>query len=692
MNTAKHTTPAPQNDAEKFLLAFFGNDWPRAWSTGFTESPFAPSLIADKTKASALSARMWAGGYYRKMKRLMTDDANQYVAISLFKPAPWMKNGVQQLSAKRRKSHFERGVAVMVDDIGEGQKVHPSRLKLPCTALIETSPGNCQGWYKLDPLDEDTHDPDLIALLLERMVAAGLTNDLTDPGMKGVTRYGRLPGGVNNKPGRDVWQVKLRSLNPKRVYTVSEIADAYGLDLTAPVVERREPGAAADSLVTKLAEEGLQPVDKGDGKWDVQCPWVEGHTQAIDSGTAYFVPSAENGWVGGFRCHHGHCEERHIGDLFRWLDDRQGDAVARLGQALKGMAPAERSAAPERPKKTEPLKPKVLPTVQVTRRDRASFKELMAKVHPPTPWAVENMIAPGVTLLAAPPKAGKSYFVQQMGLCVADGKPFLGRQTRKQKVAYFNLEEWEEMLQPRVRDICAAHGLQDPDIDFIFSMNIPDGETFLDRVQEEVNSGAGLVIIDLFARVRDEMKEDAKKNAYARDYNALKAIADFVVERNPNTCVIIVHHTNKGQHAEWQDKISGSQGLAGATHCNIVLNGLDRRGLDEATRAKVSNYRVLGVTGKQVKAQEMMLRVMDGGGGWEQTDETEEQIKSYGTRAHILQVLREANGAWMTAKDIKELVPGTLDAIKKMLVRLAQAGDIISSGTGGAGYRLKPDA
>ena len=326
------------------------------------------------------------------------------------------------------------------------------------------------------------------------------------------------------------------------------------------------------------------------------------------------------------------------------------------------------------------------------RRRRVSHAELMTTKHAPTTWAVDKLIAPGLTLLAAPPKAGKSYFVLQMALCVGAGLPFLGRPTRKQKVVYFNLEEWEEMLQPRVIDICNGNHIRDPDVDYIFELDKVDDQTFLDEAQREIDAGAGLIIIDILARVRDELKEDAKANAYARDYNALKHIADFILQRNPRVCVVMVHHTNKGNHDDWQNKISGSQGLAGATHTNIVMYGIDRRGLDSATKEKALDYRQLGVQGKLVPAQEMMLKKSPHGGGWMVTDETEEDIKTFGKHAEILQVLREGNGAWMSAKDVKEHVAGTLDSIKKMLVRMAHKGEIVSSGTGGAGYRLKPDA
>jgi len=369
-----------------------------------------------------------------------------------------------------------------------------------------------------------------------------------------------------------------------------------------------------------------------------------------------------------------------MGTLVHMASQVPNDSVSNLGKVLRG----EASKPTPQPKPATFSSP-----VATTRRRRASHEELMATVHAPTRWAVEGLIAPGVTLLAAPPKTGKSYFVLQMALCVGSGTPFLGQPTAKQRVTYFNLEEWEELLQPRARAICAGNHISKPEVEYVFDMDVADDETFLDECQREIDAGTGLIIIDLLARVRDELKEDAKQNAYARDYNALKSIADFVLQRNPGVCIVIVHHTNKGNHDDWQNKISGSQGLAGATHTNIVMHKVDMRGLDDATRETAHKYRKLGAAGKLVEAQELMLKMMPDGGGYEASNQTEDDIKTYGKHAEILQVLREADGRWMTAKEVKEVVAGTLDSIKKMLTRMAHKGEILSQGTGHPGYRIR---
>ena len=55
------------------------------------------------------------------------------------------------------------------------------------------------------------------------------------------------------------------------------------------------------------------------------CPWVREHTGEVDGGTAYFEPDDQ--WpIGGFKCFHGHCADRHIRDLLCFLDIEVNDA------------------------------------------------------------------------------------------------------------------------------------------------------------------------------------------------------------------------------------------------------------------------------------------------------------------------------------------------------------------------------
>jgi hypothetical protein len=250
---------------------------------------------------------------------------NTYVTVSTFEPDPMTGE------LRRRKSNFVAMHAVMVDDVGT--KVPRARLLLQPSALIETSPANFQAYYILEQ-DHSTRDRALCERLIERMVAAGLTADGKDPGMRGVTRYGRLPVGINAK-SRYVEQlgepfaVRCRAFDPTLRFTTAEIAAAWRLDLTPPppatvihisAVRARQATTRFEALLCALTDMGMYRGRIGSGPWhDICCPWVREHTDRADNGTAIADPSAENNYAGGFQCHHGHCEDRTMRDMWAWM-------------------------------------------------------------------------------------------------------------------------------------------------------------------------------------------------------------------------------------------------------------------------------------------------------------------------------------------------------------------------------------
>jgi len=61
-------------------------------------------------------------------------------------------------------------------------------------------------------------------------------------------------------------------------------------------------------------------------------------------------------------------------------------------------------------------------------------------------------------LIAAPSKAGKSFLLQELAVCIAEGKPWLGRPVIQGKVLYVNLELDAISCKHRFRDIYTAMG------------------------------------------------------------------------------------------------------------------------------------------------------------------------------------------------------------------------------------------
>jgi hypothetical protein len=88
------------------------------------------------------------------------------------------------------------------------------------------------------------------------------------------------------------------------------------------------PRPEENAVIARLRDRGLYKVLLGDGKHDITCPWVREHTGAVDGGTAYFEPGDQ--WpIGRFKCLHGHCADRHIRDLLRFLEVEPGAARMR---------------------------------------------------------------------------------------------------------------------------------------------------------------------------------------------------------------------------------------------------------------------------------------------------------------------------------------------------------------------------
>lgn len=283
-----------------FLALMFASRSPNAtpWVTAFSSAP------GDASRGE------WAGWPVRRLRDIPRS-ANTYVVVSSFYPG-------DDGRVRRRKAQFAAMHAVMVDDIGT--KIPERSIALPFTVLIETSPGNCQGWMRLDP---PITDRALGERLVDKMIDAGLTSDGRDSGMKGVTRYGRLPEGTNNKPRpTGPWLHRVLEVRKSLSYSAQEIAEAYELDLSPPPprAPRTEPVGPLPDVLGKLHALGLYQSPLGDGWHAITCPWIHEHSNGVATGTAYREPSPENNMVGAFKCHHGHCEGRGIGLLFRFLD------------------------------------------------------------------------------------------------------------------------------------------------------------------------------------------------------------------------------------------------------------------------------------------------------------------------------------------------------------------------------------
>jgi hypothetical protein len=274
----------------------------------------------------------WAAKTYGPGK--IDEGANVYVCVSAMKQN-------ERGEYRRRKENFAGGLCLMIDDIGTGAGAKFSMdiiSVLPCTALIETSKDNYQAVYMFDCAVTDIG-------LFERLIKGFIDKQFmgNDPGMAGVNRVFRPPVGVNGKPKHRTangkqWKVRLASLDADRRYAPEALAAAFGVDLTAPVVNRGMPrGATVDKQDSILAFRNvrkalrqakmLKTLMADMAGWSqIVCPWTDEHSGAANSGAAIREPNEENGWTGAFRCHHGHCADKGWRHLTEWVAE-QDEAI-----------------------------------------------------------------------------------------------------------------------------------------------------------------------------------------------------------------------------------------------------------------------------------------------------------------------------------------------------------------------------
>ena len=310
------------NNSE-FLTALFGADAGRAHVTDFLYDP--GGIPKDQHLAA------WKGDYFKDYT--FERGSNQYFTISTFHAD---EHGV----ARRRKALYRSTPVIVLDDVREKLSVvEASKLPAP-TWILETSKGSEQWGYLLD---SPCTNRGMVENLLDGLVESGLAPQGKDPGMKGVTRYVRLPDGSNSKASKLVngypYKCRLLKWEPFTRTTMSKLALPFNVDLNRLRREARVDGAAdidGHPLLTVPDIINIKAI-RSAGRFDITCPWVDEHTDADDSGAAVFTNS--DGSV-GFKCHHGACQERTGKHLLRMIDQEEPGFTMRLSnwQALRAFA------------------------------------------------------------------------------------------------------------------------------------------------------------------------------------------------------------------------------------------------------------------------------------------------------------------------------------------------------------------
>jgi hypothetical protein len=220
---------------------------------------------------------------------------------------------------------------------------------------------------------------------------------------------------------------------------------------------------------------------------------------------------------------------------------------------------------------------------------------LDAQVFPPLAFAVPEIVPEGAVLLAAAPKAGKSWLALAIALAAASGGKALGQEVLQRPVLYAALEDGDRRLQDRCRRLLGTDPIP-PEFQYLTRLEPGRAaDTIAAWIQYRDDP---LVIMDTLCRVMPPALPG--ESNYQRDYRIGSTLKRIVDDR-PGMTLLVIHHDRKADAADWIDSINATHGLAGAMDTIIVIS-----------RDRNETSGLLKVTGRDVAEGEYAVRFLDG--------------------------------------------------------------------------------
>lgn len=223
-----------------------------------------------------------------------------------------------------------------------------------------------------------------------------------------------------------------------------------------------------------------------------------------------------------------------------------------------------------------------------------SVKDLMTQHFVPTEFLVNGILPLGLTLLASPPKFGKSWFSLLLCLAVAKGTPFLGLGTTKSDVLYLDLEDGDAVLQERIKKLNMG---EEAPAGLLYSTEAPTlADGLLDTLNQTLSSNPSikLIVIDTLGVVLGAQNSDS--NQFAQEYalyGSLKKVANA-----HSIALLVIHHLRKtGDDNNPFNRIYGGVATQAALDTMMVL--------EKDTHASDSAH--LHVSGRRCPQQDFVL-------------------------------------------------------------------------------------
>lgn len=297
------------------------------------------------------------------------------------------------------------------------------------------------------------------------------------------------------------------------------------------------------------------------------------------------------------------------------------------------------------------------------------------KPRPPMSWIVHEIGADGhIVGVFGKPGSGKSYAMMDMAVCIAMGKPWLGRTTQRRPVLWIDEDGGQEITERRFGEIGRGHAAHEH-VEMLTALSYAglnittdEGITILRRLIEHRRTsdidGSPVVFIDTLADVCAGMKLVSPDDMIA-PLSALRRVSS-----DTKALVVFVHHANKLGTYLGATTISGK--------ADLLLAVTPRSATVVEFRSEkarhVGELRFAAKQNRSIINGEDAFVLMDT--NTTALDRNSKLSDMRGTPRHVVNYLRE-NGASAIADMVDEL--NGKSAVRQAVLRLKDDGIIIAT-------------
>ncbi|MBU6375014.1 MAG: AAA family ATPase [Bdellovibrionales bacterium] len=183
---------------------------------------------------------------------------------------------------------------------------------------------------------------------------------------------------------------------------------------------------------------------------------------------------------------------------------------------------------------------------------------------PKLDYLIEDLLpTPGVSVLSARPKVGKSTLARYISMLVATGQAFYDRSTRQGKVLYVGLEDHPGELDKQFKVVCPKDSLQH--INFLIESPASHEKLIQGLSVELARVPYNLVVIDTLV----QSTQIADWNDYGK---TSAAVGRFRKIANQFNChLMLIHHNGKNRELSGELAVLGSTGISASVDTMLLM-------------------------------------------------------------------------------------------------------------------------